>query len=90
MSLDSSAAPSTHFATSLIATIQLAVQNYEKTYETARSIVQSGQGSRSLLDKSRVSLGTARGNARFDRFLSVLNGDVNALLQWKNRRINFN
>ena len=66
-----------------------AVHFFERNFETTRSIVASGKSSRKIVDKARVNLGMARGNAQQNSYMNVINYDLSALLLWKNRRLNF-
>jgi tetratricopeptide (TPR) repeat protein len=66
-----------------------AVHFFEKNYETCRSMVTAGLGSRKLVDQARVHLGMARGNANMDAYMFIVNEDMPSLLRWKNRRFNF-
>lgn len=65
-----------------------AVENFEKNFETARSLVSTGEGARDILDKSRVCVGMSRGNAHFKEFMEILKkkNDLTAILQWKTKR----
>eukprot|EP00753_Platysulcus_tardus_P016453 PLAT5721.3.p1 GENE.PLAT5721.3~~PLAT5721.3.p1 ORF type:complete len:462 (+),score=182.55 PLAT5721.3:94-1479(+) len=64
-----------------------AVEYFEQNFEIARSIVSAGGGDSRLVDRARVSLGMARGNAQLGAYLNVINYDLSSLLSWKNRRI---
>lgn len=61
-----------------------AVQYFERNFEIARSL-----GDRKMLDNARIYLGIARGNAKVDSFIRVVNDDPAALLAWKNSRTPF-
>ncbi len=43
---------------------------------------------RTTLDRARVHLGMARGNAQMGSYMHVINYDMTSLLRWKNRRVN--
>mmetsp|Transcript_40277 Transcript_40277/g.114029 ORF Transcript_40277/g.114029 Transcript_40277/m.114029 type:complete len:430 (-) Transcript_40277:386-1675(-) len=61
-----------------------AVSYFEKFFEVARTLQD-----RPLLDIARVNLGVARGMANMEGFMTMVNGDLSALLQWKNIRLPF-
>jgi len=63
-----------------------AVEVFEKYFEITRSIVNSGQGSTSLIDLARTYLGIARANAMLGRYFHAIKDDLGELLEWKNRR----
>jgi len=58
------------------------VEMFEKNFEIARSIVSSGQGTTSLVDRSRVYLGIAKGNMIRRKIMTNI-GDVNEIIEWK-------
>ena len=59
-----------------------AVTYFEKFFEVAKTL-----NDRRLLDVARINLGIARGSARTGRYMEVVSGDINTLLQWKNVRM---
>eukprot|EP00736_Rhodelphis_marinus_P004901 Rmarinus@m.4866 len=61
-----------------------AVQYFEKNFEIARSVAKGP-----MVDNARVTLGIARGNAQMRAWAQIVNKDISALIQWKNRRIAF-
>jgi len=61
-----------------------AVLYFEKFFEVARTLQDS-----QLLDTARVNLGIARGMAKMESFLNLVNDDLSTLLQWKNIRLPF-
>eukprot|EP01025_Chloroclados_australasicus_P023736 TRINITY_DN23992_c0_g2_i1.p1 TRINITY_DN23992_c0_g2~~TRINITY_DN23992_c0_g2_i1.p1 ORF type:complete len:218 (+),score=33.82 TRINITY_DN23992_c0_g2_i1:73-654(+) len=63
---------------------QQAVLYFEKFFEAARAL-----GNNKMVDKARFSLGVARGAARMDQYIGVVNNDLNLLIQWKNVRMPF-
>ena len=59
------------------------VEMFEKNFEIARSNVSSGQANTSLVDKSRVYLGIARGNQLRGKVFMHINTDISELINMK-------
>eukprot|EP01029_Cantina_marsupialis_P015443 TRINITY_DN3388_c0_g1_i1.p1 TRINITY_DN3388_c0_g1~~TRINITY_DN3388_c0_g1_i1.p1 ORF type:complete len:414 (+),score=121.37 TRINITY_DN3388_c0_g1_i1:96-1337(+) len=80
-------------------------KHYERSFEMLKSsmrsrrvLKQNGNTSQNntetpsglkALEDARVRLGVARGSAKLASYLEIVNGDITALLRWKNRRVNF-
>jgi len=60
------------------------VHYFSKSFEISRSL-----GDQKAVDVARVNLGVARGCAKKSAYLRVINGGMDALLAWKNRRTPF-
>jgi len=58
-----------------------AVTYFEKFFEVAKTL-----NDRRMLDVARVNLGIAKGCSRTGRYMEVVAGDLQTLLQWKNIR----
>jgi len=57
---------------------------FEKTFEIARAV-----GDRKLIDSARINLGMARGNMSMVGYMGVVNDNLESLLKWKTRRVDF-
>jgi len=60
------------------------VRYFEKAFEMARSL-----GDQKSIGTARINLGIARAHAKLSSYLKVANGNLPALLKWKNRRTPF-
>ncbi|GMH41675.1 hypothetical protein BSKO_09585 [Bryopsis sp. KO-2023] len=60
------------------------VTYFEKFFEVARTL-----GNQQVLDIARINLGVARGAARMNEYMLVVQDDLPALLHWKNNRMPF-
>eukprot|EP00164_Ancoracysta_twista_P004519 GFYU01006099.1.p1 GENE.GFYU01006099.1~~GFYU01006099.1.p1 ORF type:complete len:447 (-),score=120.06 GFYU01006099.1:212-1552(-) len=60
-----------------------AVEFFEKEFDLKRTL-----GEKKLVDQARVNVGIAKGNARLEQFMSLVKGDLDALIDWKNTRSN--
>ncbi len=61
-----------------------AVAYFEKAFEIAR-----GLKDRRLMDAARINLGLSRGNVGLPTYARAINEDLNTLLNWKSKRIDF-
>jgi hypothetical protein len=64
--------------------VDLQVHYFSKSFEIARSL-----GDQKAIDVARVNLGVARGCAKKASYLKIVNGNMDTLLNWKNRRTPF-
>jgi tetratricopeptide (TPR) repeat protein len=64
----------------------LAVDFLERNFNIARQLLAAGNADANLVDRARVDLGIAVGNATLGRYLRALNADFGSLLLWKNSR----
>ena len=60
---------------------QDSVYYFSKAFEISRSL-----GDQKAVDVGRVNLGVARGSAKQDAYIKIVNSNLGALLAWKNRR----
>lgn len=59
---------------------------FQKYYTITKTIVSSGKGSQKLLDAARIYVGMAIGNANMPKYISAMETNVPALVDWKINR----
>lgn len=60
-----------------------AVDLLKRNFAMARQLLAQGEANTALVDRARVDLGIAIGNASMGRYMRALNNDFAALLAWK-------
>lgn len=63
-----------------------AVEFFEKNFRLCRQLVKDCGAKTNVVDKARVNLGMAKGNARMGKFMHIIYHDLKSLLYWKNSR----